>query len=630
VAKEAFPALDGATTLFELFQRSVGKYPNNECLGRRETVNGQPGPYTYLTYKQTDEQVTAIASALVNKAGVKPHSRVGVFSANCPEWMIAMQACNRQTAYCVPLYDSLGENAIEYIIHHAEVTVAFTSAEKFPQLLKAIPMVKDRLQTVVYWGIPPEQTIADTKAAGLQVFSYDEFLALGKQHPAEPMPPKPEDLCTIMYTSGTTGDPKGVLLTHSALCYTIAGLDAFLDQVGEKLHEEDVMLSYLPLAHIFDRTAEEQMLYLGAKIGYWRGDIKGLIDDIGELKPTLFIGVPRVFDRIYTGVLAKMEEAGGLKKFLFNWGYKRKTAFLAQGRRHNEATPLFDKVVFSKVKARLGGRVRLIVTGGAPLAKHTEEFLKVTMCAPVVQGYGLTETCAASCIAVPDTWEMSGTVGPPLPCTEMRLEAVPEMNYLPTDNPPRGEICFRGPTVFSGYYKQEDKTVEVLDKDGWFHTGDIGELTAAGAVRIFDRKKNIFKLAQGEYIAVEKVEAVYKKNPLVEQIWVYGNSFESTLVAVVVPIEDRLRAGGKEQSSGSFAELCKSDAARTYVLQSLNETAKEGSLKGFEQIKSVYLDPNQFSVENEMMTPTFKLKRPQLQKYYQAQVDAMYKSINQK
>jgi long-chain acyl-CoA synthetase len=212
----------------------------------------------------------------------------------------------------------------------------------------------------------------------------------------------------------------------------------------------------------------------------------------------------------------------------------------------------------------------------------------------------------------------------------MRLEAVPEMNYLPTDNPPRGEICFRGPTVFSGYYKQEDKTVEVLDKDGWFHTGDIGELTAAGAVRIFDRKKNIFKLAQGEYIAVEKVEAVYKKNPLVEQIWVYGNSFESTLVAVVVPIEDRLRAGVKEQSSGSFAELCKSDAARTYVLQSLNETAKEGSLKGFEQIKSVYLDPNQFSVENEMMTPTFKLKRPQLQKYYQAQVDAMYKSINQK
>ena len=378
------------------------------------------------------------------------------------------------------------------------------------------------------------------------------------------------------------------------------------------------------------RSAEELMLHLGASIGYWRGDIKGLVDDIGALRPTMFCGVPRVFERIYAGVMAKVDAGSGLKKALFHWGYKRKLHALEAGYSYDKAAPFFDKLVFSKVKERLGGRVRLLVSGGAPLARHVEDFLKVTMCCRVVQGYGLTETCAASFIAVPDVPDHAGTVGPPQPCISFRLEAVPEMNYDPLAVPPRGEVCIKGPAVFTGYYKAEDKTTEVLESDGWFHTGDIAEVTATGALKIIDRKKNIFKLSQGEYIAVEKVEGVYNRDSHVEQIWVYGNSFESSLVAVVVPAVESIRgwaSGGGGGASATAAELCKDEGVKGKMMESLNTIAKEAKLKGFEMVRAVYLEPELFSVENDLLTPTFKAKRPQLQKKYQAEIDAMYAVI---
>ncbi|KAL4444633.1 hypothetical protein ABPG77_002450 [Micractinium sp. CCAP 211/92] len=388
----------------------------------------------------------------------------------------------------------------------------------------------------------------------------------------------------------------------------------------------------LPAAHppLYRRTAEELYLHLGASIGYWRGDIKGLMEDIGALRPTLFCGVPRVFDRIYAGVMQKVSEGSFLKKALFNWGYQRKLHFLNKGLPYDKAAPVFDKIVFSKIKEKLGGRVKLVVSGGAPLARHVEDFLKVTMCCRVVQGYGLTETCAASFIAVPDQPAHAGTVGPPQPVLEFKLEAVPSMNYDPMADPPRGEVVVRGPAVFAGYYKAQDKTDEVLEKDGWFHTGDIGEITPTGALRIIDRMKNIFKLSQGEYIAVEKVEGIYKMNSAVEQIWVYGNSFESQLVAVVVPVAAKLRAiAAQVGAKGSDEELCRNEKVKKELLAQLTATGKEGKLKGFEMVRAIYIESpsNLFSVENDLLTPTFKLKRAPLQKRYQAEVDAMYAAL---
>ncbi|PSC74925.1 long chain acyl-synthetase 4-like [Micractinium conductrix] len=627
IAKDGPPPINYAS-LYEMFMASVEKFPDNKCLGRREGDG-----YSWLTYKATAELAAAVGSALT-KVGLAPHGRVGVYGANSPEWMVAMQACNRQNLYCVPLYDSLGEHAIEFIIKHAEATCVFTQSDKFGTLAKSLPHVDNLIKTVVYWGPADAAATEAAKAAGADVYSWDEFLQLGRTNAVEAVPPKAEDLCTIMYTSGTTGDPKGVMLTHENVMAAIITLHTFVMEYECDLGPDDAFLSFLPLAHIFDRAAEELFLHLGASIGYWRGDIKGLMEDIGALRPTMFCGVPRVFDRIYGGVMAKVAEGSFVKKTLFNWGYQRKLHSLAKGYSYDKAAPLFDKIVFGKIKEKLGGRVKLVVSGGAPLARHVEDFLKVTMCCRVVQGYGLTETCAASFIAVPDVWDQAGTVGPPQPVLSFRLEAVPEMNYDPMASPPRGEVVVSGPSVFTGYYKQQDKTDEVLETDSngqqWFHTGDIGEITPGGALRIIDRLKNIFKLSQGEYIAVEKVEGIYKMNPIIEQIWVYGNSFESQLVAVVVPVAAKLQAVAAHVGvKGTPEELCHNDKVKKELLAQLTATAKEGKLKGFEQVRAIYLESpsNQFSVENELLTPTFKLKRAPLQKKYQPEIDAMYAAL---
>jgi long-chain acyl-CoA synthetase len=434
--------------------------------------------------------------------------------------------------YCVPLYDSLGDNAVEFILAHSGAAAVFVGGDKLGLLAAAATLggLAGALKTVVAWGEPSAKDLAAAKEAGLAVATWAAFRARGAANPAPPSPPAPADLCTIMYTSGTTGDPKGVEMSHAAVVATVAGLERFLETSRFGLGPDDAMLSYLPLAHIFDRVAEELFLNVGGRIGYfqgqgggrgereWRwkggarararqpppsrlaappGDVRHLVDDISALRPTLFLGVPRVFDRVYAGATAKIKAKGGIAEFLFNWGFARKLYALRAGVPHNRAAPIFDRLVFSKLKAALGGRVRLICSGGAPLARHVEDFLAVAMCAPVVQGYGLTETCAASFIAVPGQAASAGTVGPPLPSVGLRLEAVPDMGCDPGADPPKGEVCIVGPTLFSGYYKDKEKTDEVLDADGVFHTGDIGELTPEGLLRIVDRKKNIFKLSQG-------------------------------------------------------------------------------------------------------------------------------------
>ena len=370
------------------------------------------------------------------------------------------------------------------------------------------------------------------------------------------------------------------------------------------------------------------MLASGASIGYWQGNVKKLIDDIGALRPTIFAGVPRIYDRIYNTVMAKAESSF-VFNLLFKFATSRKFGNMKRGTPQAHSAPMMDRILFSKIKARLGGKVKLIMSGGAPLAPHVEKFLRTAMCCPVVQGYGLTETMASTFCAVPDNIKHFGTVGIPFPSVEYRLEAVPDMNYSPFSDPPRGEVIIRGNSVFAGYFNDKEKTAEAIDKDGFFHTGDIGEITPDGGLKIIDRKKNIFKLSQGEYIAVESIESTYKKNLFVEQIWVYGNSFESCLVAVVVPNEAKLMdwASKVKGIDGDFASICAKTETKEMMLSELTSTGRLAKLKGFEIIKALHVDAVEFSVDNDLITPTFKLKRPQLLKYYKDTVDALYTEL---
>ncbi|CAN0908815.1 Long chain acyl-CoA synthetase 4 [Linum grandiflorum] len=392
----------------------------------------------------------------------------------------------------------------------------------------------------------------------------------------------------------------------------------------------DVYLSYLPLAHIFDRVIEELFIFHGGAIGFWRGDVKLLVEDIVELKPSVFCAVPRVLDRIYAGLTEKISAGGLVKKTLFNFAYSYKLNNLNGGSKTDEASPLSDKFVFSKVKQGLGGNVRLILSGAAPLASHVESYLRVVTCAHVLQGYGLTESCGGSFVSLPNEISMLGTVGPPVPNVDIRLESVPEMGYDALSSTPRGEICIRGHTLFSGYYKRDDLTEDVLI-DGWFHTGDVGEWQPDGSMKIIDRKKNIFKLSQGEYVAVENLENIYGGTPGIDSIWVYGNSLESFLVGVVNPNRQYLEKWGQENGINEhFHTLCINPKAVEHILQELIRVGKEKKLRGFELLKAIHLEPVAFDMESDLLTPTYKKKRPQLLKYYQIVVDNLYNSVASK
>ncbi|KVH89998.1 AMP-binding, conserved site-containing protein [Cynara cardunculus var. scolymus] len=574
-AKDGFPPpIDDLNSCWDIFRLSVEKYPDNKMLGTREFVDGKHGKYVWLTYKQVYNKVILVGNS-IRACGVEPGGKCGIYGVNCPEWIMSMEACNAHGLYCVPLYDTLGADAVEFIICHAEVTIAFVEEKKIPEVLKAFPKAGEYLKTIVSFGkVTPEQREQFNKF-GLTIHSWDEFLSLGNNKQFDLPVKNKSDICTIMYTSGTTGDPKGVLISNNNIVTLISGVQRLLECANESLTTYDVYLSFLPLAHIFDRVIEECFINHGASIGFWRGDVKLLIEDIGVLKPTIFCAVPRVLDRIYSGLQQKISSGSYFKHKLFDIAYSYKLHHMKGGSKHSEASLLSDRLVFSKVKQGLGGRVRIILSGAAPLAPHVESFLKVVACSHVLQGYGLTETCAGSFVSLPNEMSMVGTVGPPVPNLDARLESVPEMNYDALSSMPRGEICIRGGTVFSGYHKREDLTKEVL-VNGWFHTGDIGEWQPDGSMKVIDRKKNIFKLSQGEYVAVENLENIYGL------IWIYGNSFESCLVAV---------------------------------------------LKGFEFIKAMHLDPVPFDIDRDLVTPTLKKKRPQLLKYYQSRIDDMYKSI---
>ncbi|XP_031261184.1 long chain acyl-CoA synthetase 2-like [Pistacia vera] len=428
-----------------------------------------------------------------------------------------------------------------------------------------------------------------------------------------------------MYTSGTTGEPKGVVLTNEVIMTEVLSIDQLFEITDKGRSEEDTYFSFLPLAHIYDQTMENYCIYKGCSIGFWRGDVRYLMDDIQELKPTIFCGVPRVYDRIYTGISNKIASGGLLSKKVYEFAYNYKLSYLEKGLPQDKAAPRLDNYVFSKIRQALGGRLQVMLSGAAPLPMHVEEFLRVTSGTPITQGYGLTESCGGCFTSLANVFPMMGTVGVPITTIEARLESVPEMGYDALSSMPRGEICLRGTTLFSGYYKRPDITKEVV-VDGWFHTGDIGEWQPNGAMKIIDRKKNIFKLSQGEYVAVESIENIYLQCPLIASIWVYGNSFESFLVAVVVPDKKALEewAANHLPEAVDYKSLCKNLKARKYILDELNSTGQKHKLRGFEMLKAVYLEPTPFDIERDLVTPTFKLKRPQLLKYYQNQIDELY------
>ncbi|ORZ39192.1 hypothetical protein BCR44DRAFT_41242 [Catenaria anguillulae PL171] len=616
---------DGCPTIYHVFDLSSRLYGSRPYLGHRPIVDSVAQPYVWQTYAQVRERVANVGSGLIAK-GLAPESIVGIYSINCPEWLIACLGMYQHNMICCPLYDTLGDEAVSHIIGQTEMKLTFAHASKLKSILK-LRSHFGALKTIVAIGTVAEDVPKLATDAGLEIMSIAELETLGKQTPASETIPKPDDTATICYTSGTTGVPKGAMLTHHMAMSCSHAITTAMDHGRFGNFENGgTHFSYLPLAHVLENTNQWFVIHHGGRVGFYQGDSTKILEDLKELKPSCFVSVPRLLNRIYDKVWAGIKEKGGLAESLFRMAYESKRAGLRAG---YNTHMIWDRLVFSKVQAALGGRAKFILTGSAPLSAEVMEFLRICFACEVMEGYGQTEACAAaSCTWVGD-YE-TGHVGAPIPCCEVKLIDVPEMNYRAIDLPyPRGEICVRGNNSFKVYFKEPEKSKDAVDKDGWVRTGDVGMWDAKGRLVVIDRVKNIFKLSQGEYVAPEKIEAIYTQHPLCAQAFVYGHSLESCTIGVIVVDEPEFKkwAVSKNLPDADAKTLVGDPAIIKAALTALQEFGKEHGLKGFENIRACYLTTEQFSVEDNTLTPTFKLRRNDAKAKYQKVLDALYRSL---
>eukprot|EP00742_Colponemidia_sp_Colp-10_P013189 GILJ01014887.1.p1 GENE.GILJ01014887.1~~GILJ01014887.1.p1 ORF type:complete len:655 (-),score=112.62 GILJ01014887.1:81-2045(-) len=596
------------TTLYDNFLRGVIKSENRPFLGVRTKEGDSYGEYKWMTYGEAQEIITHVASAMINlelcpvtdsdlNQGI-----CGFYATNSREWVLCEQACNMMSIVTVPLYDTLGKDSVSFIIKQTEMQTVCCTRDKLQTLFR-IKSKCPSLENIILLDKPTGEDRSNAEEHRVRLFDMEELIDVGRAHPVNPNPPSADHIATFCYTSGTTGDPKGVMLSHGNMTSDVAGVRL----AGGRVIQSDVHLSYLPLAHVLERMVHVALIQEGARIGFLQsGNVKTLMDDIQALRPTIFAGVPRVFDRFKNEVLKAVASQGIMKKSAFELFRATKLVTVRRGMFKH----LFlDRLIFNQISAKFGGRIRLILSGAAPLSPETADFFRVVFSCPVIEGYGATE-CGASCTLSNPLDVTSGHVGGPVACNELKLVDVPELSYfVDAEDGAKGEVCVRGLNVFRGYYKDDEKTKESLDEDGWLKTGDIAQLNPNGSITLIDRKKNVFKLAHGEYVAGSKLEDIYSKCESVKQIYVHGDSKQAYLVAVVVP---------KEKAADNDSQL------RQSILQDLNKVGKANGLQGFEMIKNVFLTNEEFTLENELLTPTLKVKRFQVAKKYSKELKQLY------
>ncbi|CAD8174947.1 unnamed protein product [Paramecium pentaurelia] len=621
----------GILNLQDLFSKKAEKYAVKQCLG---SFIGDD--FSFMTYSQVQEEAIHLGSGIktwglaneVNEYKNYKMKLIGVFSKNRREWVI-LDIANILYGYTmVPFYDTLGPDSIPFILNQTNIETMFLSADATKSLLKCKD--KYKLQNLVLFDPLTDEQERELKTKGYKLFKYQDVVQNGKYQIQPLAQIYPETMYTICYTSGTTGNPKGALITHGNFVSAVASTLV----TDAQINENDVYLSYLPLPHVMERLIVISLLYVGAQIGFYRGDPNLLKEDILKLRPTIFVSVPRLYNKFYDGIKAKIQEVTGLKKMFVEQAISSKLSILRQEARYTNS--LFDKA-FEGVKQLFGGRCRLMVTGSAPIQQDVIDFLKISACCPFLEGYGQTESSALSFSTA--IWDpVSSHLGGPAANTEFKLVDVPEMNYTAKDTItihkgdqveiqaiPRGEICLRGPGVFVGYYKDPQKTAEALDSDGWLHTGDIGMITQQGGVKIIDRKKNIFKLSQGEYIAPEKIESVYNRVQGVAESFVYGDSLQNQIVAIIVPQSDYIqKQAALMQIQGNFEEICQNQKMISLIQQNIEIFSRQNQLNSLEIAKLIYLE-HQPLQNLGCLTSTLKLQRHVAKQVFAKQIENLYK-----
>jgi long-chain acyl-CoA synthetase len=560
-----------------------------------------------LSYAELADQVQDFSLGLL-ELGVSPGDRVAILSENRPEWAVADYACLAARCTDVPIYPTLPAKQAEYILRDSGSVAVLASSDA--QLEKVLA-VKERLPAI-------RHVIAlEHQAPEPGVLGWSEVLARGRaareRYPdwrAAALRVAPEDIATIIYTSGTTGDPKGVMLTHGNIASNVSTCVPLFS-----FSAADECLSFLPLSHIFERMfGHYSMFHAGVVINYAEG-IDTVPADMQDRRPTVMASVPRLYEKIYSRVLDSVRASSVPRQRIFRWArrvgeeWAERTlegrpvrAGLAMQRR------LADRLVFSKLRARTGGRIRFFISGGAPLSAEIARFFYAAGM-PILEGYGLTETSPV--IAV-NTFahQKLGTVGPPIPGVEVQIA-------------PDGEILVRGPNIMCGYYRKPEATAEALDADGWFHTGDIGVIDAEGYLRITDRKKDLIVTAAGKNIAPQPIESLAKTSRYVSNAVMLGDRRPFPIM-LVVPNADVLRDWGARHgvTEETVEALLGRAEVRGAVEREVRKTLRD--LAQFEMPKKFLLVPRDFSVEAGELTPTLKVRRRIVEERHRAAIEALY------
>ena len=637
-------------TLIGKVLEKMKEFKDRPCLGRRlkigETKEGSPifeKKYTYFTYSEVEEFCYKFAKNLHEKRDefiMKDSyinlklNLVGIFAKNCIEWVITDFGCHLDSVTNVTLYSTLGQEAFKFICEETKIKTIFVS----PDLVDSLCEYKNKfnlnyLRNAILYDFTTNCDskiyLEKLKNANFNVYSFtSEFLKENDNiKKSDLIISQPDTTMTICYTSGTSGNPKGVMISQRNM---IVSLETIIRDTGVPLDEYGAHLSFLPLAHIFERIIISGFMISAAKIGFISTNVKNLVEDMSILGPTIVCLVPRVMQTIRTKIFDSFNSLNIWQKEL---AYKAYYTKLENFRKYGIINHvIYDQLIFKKVRNMFGGKVKCLLSASAPMQKELADDFKIFFSVPIIEALGMTELSGATfCTNTKDLTNL--TAGGVTGGAKLILKSVPELNYYVDDiidgiECPAGEICVKGPMVFQGYYKNDEENNKSFDKDGYFHTGDVGRLfpNLGNGLRVVDRVKEIFKLSQGEYIVPAKLETVYYQCPYIKQIMVYGNSNMNNIIAIINPDLNRcsqdlgvpLEEINKDEENPNLKDLIRKD---------LQKYASEAKFNGLEKIKYMILTFEGFTINNGCMTPTMKIIRKKVELKFKERIDKIYKEI---
>ena len=588
------------STLVDVFTGIVRKHNRPDALNYKKD-----GRWIPISSDEMLARAQSIAAGL-HAIGAKPGDRVALLSESRVEWTLTDAGSIFAGTVDVPIYPTLTPPQVRYILNDSGACVLFIeSRQKFDELKEALGECPE-IKHVIFFepeGVTPEQglTLAQLEEKGRELESGHIARAAEQT--------KPDDLATIIYTSGTTGEPKGVMLTHSNLVSNLIDSSGHLE-----FGERDIALSVLPLSHVFERQAMYMYLHQGMAV-YFAESLQTIGPNLREVQPTILVGVPRIFEKIYARMRERAAEAGRLSSALMAWSIAVAREYATYVLEHRPVPALLkikhsiaSKLVFEKWKRAFGGRIRLLVSGGAALPEELS-YIYIGAGIPILQGYGLTETSPVITTSQIDNNRV-GTVGKAIPNVDIRIAE-------------DGEIEVRGPNVMRGYYNKPEETSKVFTSDGWFKTGDVGMLDEDGFLRITDRKKELFKTSGGKYISPQPIEQAIKGSRFVNQVVLIGAERKFP-AALIVPVWEQLESYCKLKGIQvkSRSELCRHP--RILDLMQRQIDALTPNLAKYERIKKVALLENEFTQEGGELTPTLKVKRRVIDQKYRDVIERLY------